>query len=853
MQLKIPKSLHYPLTVTQVFKKEGENVKLNDPLFEYSYEAYRREGDRYGNEKDVLRKFSTRFESPFEGKLKNWRPWEKEVISEPVVVCDIEEACTHKLQYAGMCADCGMDMTSIKTYNADRPDSDRAQIQMSHTTQQLKVSQDEASKVEEATKDRLLTARKLSLVVDLDQTIIHATVDSTIAMWQDDKDNPNYDAVKDVEKFQLEEAPGMRGTWYFIKLRPGLQHFFEEVSKLYELHIYTMGTRQYAQRIAQIVDPEGIYFADRILSRDESGSMTAKSLQRLFPGDQSMVVIIDDRGDVWRWSDNLIKVHPFDFFVGIGDINSVFLPKRQEIPALDPSKPEIKVDKIPPPDEDKPSEAIANGEGVEAQATLSTTVPMPAKSPTSLEQIVSIGSGNDSEVLQEQATEQREQLAAQLEEKPLLQMQKAIDEKDEAVAAEENSSTSSAAPSVNGITSETSTQSDRESVDSDSSTSSKPPQRHALLKNDDNELVAVQEHLTAVHATFYNEYDQKRRSLKGGRVGSILGKRKQPLTSSQDDATSEIPSDLQFAPDIKNVMPFMKWKVLDGVVITFSAVIPLLVDVQQADISQWAKSFGARVSTKVSRDTTHVVAAKAGTAKVKQAVRRGNIKIVQADWLRHSLSRWERLDEAPYLIDTSGLRLRKGGESPDDEKRRSERIDRFFMSDESDSETDDMTTDTDLGEDERANKRSKRNGDFKPGGINSGDSDDVMLEGAIPTNRPDKIGEPDDSAESVVYERGDANDQAALDAELREFLGDDGDLDSDTDTESTRGRDFAPTNATAKTTLRTVVVNPLDDSPTNGDGAGDTVDTAGQEDNDSVDDEELLAEAQDLLDNEDDE
>lgn len=741
----------------------------------------------------------------------------------------------------------------IKTYNADRPDSDRAQIQMSHTTQQLKVSQDEASKAEEATKDRLLTARKLSLVVDLDQTIIHATVDSTIAMWQDDKDNPNYDAVKDVEKFQLEEAPGMRGTWYFIKLRPGLQHFFEEVSKLYELHIYTMGTRQYAQRIAQIVDPEGTYFADRILSRDESGSMTAKSLQRLFPGDQSMVVIIDDRGDVWRWSDNLIKVHPFDFFVGIGDINSVFLPKRQEIPALEPPKSEIKVEPSLPPDEDKSTEATANGAGAAAQGNQSTTVPAPAKSLASLEQLVSIGSNNDSEVLQEQATEQREQLAAQLEEKPLLQMQKAIDEKDEAVAAEESSSTSSTAPSVNGLTSETSTQSDRESVDSDSSTSSKPPQRHALLKNDDNELVAVQEHLTAVHAMFYNEYDQRRRSLKGGRVGSILGKRKQPLTSSQDDAASEIPSDLQFAPDIKNVMPSMKRKVLDGVVITFSAVIPLLVDVQQADISQWAKSFGARISTKVTRDTTHVVAAKAGTAKVKQAVRRGNIQIVQADWLRHSLSRWERLDEAPYLIDTSGLRLHRGDESLDEEKHRSERIDRFFMSDESDSDTDDMTTDTDFGEDERASKRSKRNGDFKPGGTNSATGDDIMLEGGIPNDRPDRPDAPDESAESIVYERGDADDQAALDAELREFLGDDGDLESDTDTESTRGRDIVPNIATSKTALRNVVVNPVDDSAANGNHAGSADEDAGQEDNDSLDDEELLAEAQDLLDNEDDE
>lgn len=38
--------------------------------------------------------------------------------------------------------------------------------------------------------------------------------------------------------------------------------------------------------------------------------LTQKSLQRLFPCDTSMVVIIDDRADVWEWSPNLIKVVP---------------------------------------------------------------------------------------------------------------------------------------------------------------------------------------------------------------------------------------------------------------------------------------------------------------------------------------------------------------------------------------------------------------------------------------------------------------------------------------------------------------------------------------------------------------
>jgi TFIIF-interacting CTD phosphatase-like protein len=56
--------------------------------------------------------------------------------------------------------------------------------------------------------------------------------------------------------------------------------------------------------------------------------MARKSIERLFPVDQSTVAVIDDRGDVWGWQSNLVKVIPYDFFVGIGDINSSFLPKQ---------------------------------------------------------------------------------------------------------------------------------------------------------------------------------------------------------------------------------------------------------------------------------------------------------------------------------------------------------------------------------------------------------------------------------------------------------------------------------------------------------------------------------------------
>lgn len=71
-----------------------------------------------------------------------------------------------------------------------------------------------------------------------------------------------------------------------------------------------MGTRNYAEAVANVIDPDNSIFKERILSRDESGSFAVKSIQRLFPCNQSMVVVVDDRGDVWDWPKNLIKVIP---------------------------------------------------------------------------------------------------------------------------------------------------------------------------------------------------------------------------------------------------------------------------------------------------------------------------------------------------------------------------------------------------------------------------------------------------------------------------------------------------------------------------------------------------------------
>jgi RNA polymerase II subunit A-like phosphatase len=407
----------------------------------------------------------------------------------------------------------------------------RATINMVHGNVALKVSEDEAYRANEITTRRLLQNRKLSLVVDLDQTIIHAVCDPTVGEWQKDPANPNYDAVNDVQSFELlEDAFNGRPCSYYIKMRPGLREFLNRMSSIYELHIYTMGTRSYAENVAKIVDPNGKIFGDRILSRDESGSMTAKSLARLFPVDTKTVVIIDDRGDVWRWSPNLIRVRAFNFYVGIGDINSSFLPKSTETvsptttsvlpPTAEPEAKEGETD-----EEEKEADVGENGADGSGNGAVES-----AEGPSIEEQLILMASG-DSKSLEEQSHKQQEEIAAQLHDRPLLKEQERLD---------------------------------LEGAETENGANTVPdPHRIPLLHNDDIELRFLQEILERVHTRFYGIYDREIASISSARVAQLRGERKKRPVE-----------DLNLVPDIKDVMPPMKREVLAGVVICFTGIIP---------------------------------------------------------------------------------------------------------------------------------------------------------------------------------------------------------------------------------------------------------------------------------------
>jgi RNA polymerase II subunit A-like phosphatase len=545
MKIIAPSALRYPFTVVALSKSKNDSVKRSEQLFTWTYEDVVTEANKYGEEKKVLYKRHGHFDAITEGKVTRWYIKPETVVERAgTTLLEIEEPCTHETQFGGLCAECGEDMTKVD-YLSREANVERATVNLTHDNTQLKVSHDEAARGEEDTKRRLLNAKKLTLVVDLDQTVIHTTCERTVAEWQADPDNPNYEAVKDVKGFQLADDHPSSNNWYYVKMRPGLEDFFDRLSKLYEMHVYTMATRAYAQAIMKIIDPDRKYFGDRILSRDENYTDKVKSLARLFRN-TDMVVIIDDRADVWQYVPHLVRVPVFNFFPGAGDINASFLPKQLDLATR--AKPKVAL-----PTEGAETEAAA---AAAAAATVSVAVGPAELAPVAAtngdlkeigQQLISMTTGKGADALEEQEKEQEKVIVAQQTERPLLQQQLMLDKED--AQAEENNMPSE--------------------VENGHSGHSDPPKiRHSVLNDDDRGLSIIEKHLVQVHRTFYAEYTKGKAVPAGGRIAELKGQ--SPKKRRQSDNL----------PDVAEIMARIKEKVLDGAVVVFSGIIPLGVDVQ---------------------------------------------------------------------------------------------------------------------------------------------------------------------------------------------------------------------------------------------------------------------------------
>uniref|UniRef100_A0AC34FV86 RNA polymerase II subunit A C-terminal domain phosphatase n=1 Tax=Panagrolaimus sp. ES5 TaxID=591445 RepID=A0AC34FV86_9BILA len=194
---------------------------------------------------------------------------------------------------------------------------------MIHHVPELVVSKNLADKLGAKEYEQVLKNRKLILLVDLDQTLIHTT----------NRLSKKYEARNDLFRFQCQDG------LYYTKLRPHTREFLENMNRLYEMHIISFGQRYYAHQIAKFLDPDGKLFSQRIMSRDELTSVRHKTnnIPALFPcpDQRKLIVIIDDRDDVWEYSESLVRIRPYKFFSDVDDINAPPTAPRGSVKKLE--------------------------------------------------------------------------------------------------------------------------------------------------------------------------------------------------------------------------------------------------------------------------------------------------------------------------------------------------------------------------------------------------------------------------------------------------------------------------------------------------------------------------------------
>jgi len=247
--------------------------------------------------------------------------------------------CQHDiiLPEINMCANCGRAPSLMSTVPsaADMKPGSNKRLEGGHVASsapsrlvqnvaggtKIIVSRRQAENDRNLVLKRLFNSKKLLLVLDIDHTMLHATDDPRAPAFAASKGFSDH-----LHTFKLPASDDYQtpDKLHYVMLRPGLAEWLEELSHLYELSIYTAGTRTYAETVAKIFDPDQKLFGRRIISRTDVPELgKIKRLDRVFPVDNSMVLAVDDRSDVWKEDTrNLVTIRPYHFFLGMSDINN---------------------------------------------------------------------------------------------------------------------------------------------------------------------------------------------------------------------------------------------------------------------------------------------------------------------------------------------------------------------------------------------------------------------------------------------------------------------------------------------------------------------------------------------------
>uniref|UniRef100_A0A8D0L5E3 RNA polymerase II subunit A C-terminal domain phosphatase n=1 Tax=Sphenodon punctatus TaxID=8508 RepID=A0A8D0L5E3_SPHPU len=801
---------------------------------------------------------------------------------------------------------------------------------MVHSVPELMVSSEQAEQLGREDQQRLHRNRKLVLMVDLDQTLIHTTEQHCQQM-----------SNKGIFHFQLGRGEPMLHT----RLRPHCKEFLEKIAKLYELHVFTFGSRLYAHTIAGFLDPEKKLFSHRILSRDECIDPYSKTgnLRNLFPCGDSMVCIIDDREDVWKFAPNLITVKKYVYFQGIGDINAPPGSRETQIKkkvnhssktteASDPavatvqdseetkndlyieeqsnglgkstkelngsnfvssetstrgSSPDHITDSATTNDLVNVKESLTSSEQDDGTAPdkqqTQDKVTIVKESLISSEQ--DDGTAPDKQQTQDKVAHVKESQALEEDDRTVVDKQQTRDkapnyldfdlssdsESDNGLDAKKSSSSSSFSDSENeGKRSWRKSKTTRHDESSQQGYCNESTGEKDGHVNHTGEVISppsVSPHHKPIDLEVQEESEQdsfcdlgngctdkkeaetesQNSEQSGITMGESLDQSMEEEEEEEEDTDEDdhliyleeilvrvhtdyytkydkyLRKEIEEIPDIRKIVPELKRKVLADVTIIFSGLYPTNFPIEKTREYYHATALGAKITKNLvpneDNRPTHLIAARAGTEKVRQAQECKNLQIVNPDWLWSCLERWDKVEEQLFplkddyiktqrvvqphqqqLFDDEELPASENEEEPGPSKRKrqpsmSETMPLYTLCKE-DLESMDKEVDDILGEgsDESDGEKKKTEEEAekpqssgteavkmktkeRPGSSSS--SSIRSLRGSVPRGHKRKLDEEDAASESSKEssnedEEGSSSEAdemaAALEAELNDFM-----------------------------------------------------------------------------------
>ncbi|KDP31201.1 hypothetical protein JCGZ_11577 [Jatropha curcas] len=210
---------------------------------------------------------------------------------------ECDNSCSHPVVLKQICVTCDQSVES--EYG----------VSFGYVRPGLRFTQKEADRLREIGTNYLLSQKRLLLVLDLDNTLIHSVKVENLSPEE-----------KHIENF-VKDNNGKRGLFSvhcvpprIVKLRPFVQKFLEEASTMFEMYVYTTGSRSYAMDMIKFLDPQNKYFNLKLIAREDSTRTLTKDLDVVL-GEERAVVILDDTEQAWPMHRaNLIPVQRYSYF-----------------------------------------------------------------------------------------------------------------------------------------------------------------------------------------------------------------------------------------------------------------------------------------------------------------------------------------------------------------------------------------------------------------------------------------------------------------------------------------------------------------------------------------------------------